>query len=195
MRFAAFLCLLFAMPSFAVGQGRPLMVAPGLTITSGTLPWAVEQYQDKPQLVPIHHSTVELNSHTGANIAGSLAGSFVYKPKLAGAHARTRLHSTTPVFYIFAGDDSDRSGDTDKSLTQSWAIVGALPVKDRRVFSKIQYTQLTGKAKRDDGNVRTQIESLGGGWYRLTPAGSAGAGRVCDRSGLQSSVGVCNRYL
>ena len=65
---------------------------PGVHIPNGSIPWAVDVYDGKQQIVPIHHTAVEVNNHKGANVAGSLAGSFFYKPKMTtevnGAHAR-----------------------------------------------------------------------------------------------------------
>ncbi|MCU1323331.1 MAG: hypothetical protein JWM43_2980 [Acidobacteriaceae bacterium] len=42
-------------------------------------------------------------------------------------------------------------------------------MKDRRVFAKVQFTQLTGNARRSDGVVETTVETLPGGWFKLTP--------------------------
>jgi hypothetical protein len=154
-------------------QNSPFQVAPGLSITDGSVPWALETFQGKQQLVPIHHSTIEVNRHTGANVAGSLAGSFFYKPKmtteLSTPHARTQLHSTVPVFYLQYQQDSDNSGDSAKSATLTWAIVAATSVKDHRIFAATRYTQLTGNAKRQDGVIDAEVVDLSGGWYKITP--------------------------
>lgn len=85
-------------------HAQSLTVAPGLTISNGGVPWALDTFQGKSELVPIHHSTVEVNNHKGANVAESLAGSFFYKPKLtvelAGLRARTVLHAAQPSIYL-----------------------------------------------------------------------------------------------
>ncbi len=146
---------------------------PGLRIPSGSLPFAFEHFQGKPQLVPVHHSTVEVNNHKGTNVAGSLAGSFLYKPKmsteLAGAHARTVLHDPQPAFYVHALEDPDSGGDTENSETTVYALVRATADKDRRIFAQIRFTQLTGNAKRSDSQVETATERLPGGWLKITP--------------------------
>ncbi len=165
--------LVLAMSSLGLCQGKPLTVAPGLTITKGTLPVALDQYEGKPQLVPIHHSTVAVNNHVAANLVGAAAGSFFYKPKvtteLAGAHARTQLHTGSVVFYFFRDEEDDTRGDGKDSDTMEFALATAVPEKDRRVFARIRYTQLTGHAKREDGLIKTTVEALGDGWFRLTP--------------------------
>ncbi|CAN5582348.1 hypothetical protein BH10ACI4_BH10ACI4_08580 [soil metagenome] len=154
-------------------HAQALTVAPGLTISNGGLPWALDTFKGKPELVPIHHSTVEVNNHKGANVAGSLAGSFFYKPKmtveLAGLHARTTVHATQPSIYLHKNGDSDPGGESAASDTMVWAVVRATVTKDRRIFAKVQFTQLTGNARRSDGVVDTTLETLPGGWLKLTP--------------------------
>ena len=160
--------LLPALVAFAVAagnaQGTPPVVAPGLSVPSTGLPYALDHYQGKAELVPMHHSTVDVNSHNGANVAGSLAGSFFYKPKttieLAGEHARTVLHDQTPALFLHTLLDPDGA---------EFAIVKAVANKDKRVFSEIRHTQLTGNAKRKDGAVETRREALGDGWIKITP--------------------------
>lgn len=173
MRTLVCLSLAFLAPILAPAQGHPYTVTPGLTITNGSTPWALDQFENQPQLVPIHHSTVEVNNHRGANLAGSAAGSFFYKPKmtmeLAGLNARSVVHTATPVFYLYKPKDPDSPSDTDQSMSATWAISRAVLTKDHRVFAKIQFTQLTGNAHRNDGLVEAKIEDLGDGWTRITP--------------------------
>jgi hypothetical protein len=91
----------------------------------------------------IHHSTVEVNNHKGANIAGSLAGSVFYKPKmttqLSGLHARTVLHNA-PTIYVHQQGESDPGGESADSNTATWVLVRAALTKDHRVFAKVQLT-------------------------------------------------------
>jgi hypothetical protein len=131
----------------------------------------VDSFEGKQQLVPIHHSTVEVNNHKGANIAGSLAGSVFYKPKmtteLSGLHARTVLHHA-PTIYVHQQGDSDPGGESANSNTATWVLVRAALTKDHRVFAKVQFTQLTGNAKRMDGVVEATTETMPDGWLKLT---------------------------
>ncbi|MEO6911092.1 MAG: hypothetical protein ABI158_09230 [Edaphobacter sp.] len=173
MRFRSYFFLLILALSVSVLHAQPLTVAPGLTIPNGSVPWALDQFEGKIQLVPIHHSTVEVNNHRGANVAGSLAGSFFYKPKmtteLTGLHARTVLHDSKATIYLHIDQDSDSAGDAATSNTATWVIVRATLTKDGRVFAKVKFTQLTGNAKRADGVVETTTEAMPGGWLKLTP--------------------------
>ncbi|QNI36430.1 hypothetical protein [Edaphobacter albus] len=156
-------------PVFAQYVPEPI---PGVQITNGSYPWAVDTYQGKQQLVPIHHTNVGVNNHKGANVAGSLAGSVFYKPKMtteiAGAHARVALHSDRPVFYVHFFEDDDSSGSTD-GIFGPWALVRARGDKDRRVLAQVNFTQLTGNAKRTDSQVDVNIEKLPEGWLKITP--------------------------
>ena len=74
------------------------MPSPGLVVPRTALPYALDHFHTLPELVPIHHSSVEVNNHKGANLAGSLTGGIFYKPKMtievAGAHARSVILDT-----------------------------------------------------------------------------------------------------
>ncbi len=165
---------LFASTLTAAAQGHPYTVAPGLTITNGSTPWALDQFSGAQQLVPIHHSNTEVNNHRGANLAGSAAGSFFYKPKLtvelAGLTARSVVHTGTPVFYLYHPVNPDPAPGEDTGLQPTWVLSRANLTKDHRVFAKIQFTQLTGNAHRNDGVVEAKVDDLGDGWLRITPA-------------------------
>jgi hypothetical protein len=175
MRFLLSYLLMLCLCVSALAQDNLPEVAPGLRIPngSGAIPLALDRFNGVAELVPIHHSTVEVNNHTGANLAGSLAGSFFYKPKvtteLAGTEARTRLHSLQPSIFIHVLVDPDSTADSANSDTSQWALVSATVKKDRRVFTKIRFTQLTGHAQRAEGVVETETETLAGGWLKLTP--------------------------
>ena len=173
MRILASCFISLVVLSSASLRAQSLTVAPGLTISSGALPWALDHFQGQVELVPIHHSTVEVNNHKGANVAGSLAESFFYKPKmtteLAGLQARTVIHDANFSIYFHVEVDPDSSGDSATSNTPTWALVRATLTKDHRVFAKIQFTQLTGNANRVDGVMETTTETLPGGWLKLTP--------------------------
>lgn len=156
-------------PSRAQNIPEPI---PGVQITNGSYPWAVDVYDGKQQLVPIHHTNVAVNNHKGANVAGSLAGSVFFKPKMTteidGAHARVALHTDKPAFYVHLMDD-DRGGDISTNLLAKWAIVRAKIDKDRRVLAQVNFTQLTGNAKRSDSQVDVDVEKLSEGWLKITP--------------------------
>lgn len=166
---------------------------PGVQITNGSYPWAVDIYEGKQELVPIHHTNIDVNNHKGANVAGSLAGSVFYKPKMtteiAGTHARVALHSDKPVFYVHLMDE-DSSADSSDNLLAPWAIVRAKIDKDRRVLTQVNFTQLTGNAKRSNSQVDVTVEKLPEGWLRITPTTPLATGEYA----LQPIPKVANTF-
>jgi hypothetical protein len=162
---ATFALLVLPFASSLLAQGSPEPI-PGVAIPNGNTPWAVDLYDGKQQIVPIHHTEVGVNNHKGANVAGSLAGSVFYKPKatteIDGAHARVSLHSDKPVFYVHVMDDP--GGD---SSVPNWAIVRATVKNDRRILAQVAFTQLTGNAKRNDSLVDATVERLDNGWLKI----------------------------
>jgi hypothetical protein len=175
---------------FAQAQSSPEPI-PGVHIPNGSVPWAVDVYDGKQQIVPIHHTAIEVNNHKGANVAGSLAGSFFYKPKMTtevnGAHARLALHTDKPIFYVRVMDDPD--GDSSGTFSH-WAIVRATVKKDRRILAKVNFTQLTGNAKRSDSQVDATLETLPDGWLKITPANPLAPGEYA----LQPVTKVANTF-
>ena len=162
---------LLCLPFIAAAQERPVIVG-GLSVPGTSMPYALDTFKGKPELVPIHHSNVSVNNHAGANIAGEMAGSFFYKPKmtteLPGATAEITLHARRPVIYFHVDDQDGSSADHNENLV-GWAIVRARSDKDKRIVSQIRFTQLTGHGKRNDAIVDTKEVHLPNGWTTLTP--------------------------
>lgn len=182
------LALPFAPSMHAQSSPEPI---PGVHIPNGRIPWAVDIYDGKQQIVPIHHTAIEVNNHKGANVAGSLAGSFFYKPKMTtevnGAHARLALHTEKPVFYVRVMDDPD--GDSSGAFSH-WAIVRATVKKDRRILAQVNFTQLTGNAKRSDSQIDATVEKLADGWLKITPVNPLTPGEYA----LQPVTKVANTF-
>ena len=159
-----------SLPFTSFSQTAP-EVAPGLTIPSGSRPWALDVYQDKKQLVPIHPSAVQMNSHKKSNIAGGLVAGPFFKAKftteLEGAASRVAIHTTTPVFYVYMSDNPDEAGT---SMIAGWAIVHVAVDTDRRLLSTVKFTQFTGNAKRNASQVEATLEKQKDGWLRIAPA-------------------------
>jgi hypothetical protein len=136
------------------------------------MPYALDSFAGKPELIPIHHSSVSVNNHAGANVAGELAGSFFYKPKvtteLRGETAAVTLHSRRPILYFHIDGDDDPNADHNENLA-GWAIVRAKADKDRRIVAQIRITQLTGHGKHNDDIIDTKEGHLPNGWTTITP--------------------------
>ena len=133
------------------------------------MPYALDSFDGKPELIPIQHSNVSVNNHTGANVAGELAGSFFYKPKatteLRGEEAAVTLHSRRPILYFHIDGDADHNENL-----AGWAIVRAKADKDRRIVAQIRFTQLTGHGKHNDDIIDTKEGHLPDGWTTITPS-------------------------
>jgi hypothetical protein len=153
-------------PTFA--QIPSPMPAPGLVVPRGALPYALDHFSSQPQLVPIHHTSVEINNHKGSNVAGALTGGLFFKPKLTveveGEHARSIIHDVKPVFYLHLLQDPGDTGPEDV-----YTILRGMPTKDHRIFAQIRFSQIGGDTKREDGLVETITEHLPDGWLKLTP--------------------------
>ena len=166
-RFAFAFCLV-CLPVTLAGQEKP-EAAPGLRVPSTSMPYALDSFDGKPELIPIQHSNVSVNNHTGANVAGELAGSFFYKPKatteLRGEEAAVTLHSRRPILYFHI----DGYDDHNENLA-GWAIVRAKADKDRRIVAQIRFTQLTGHGKHNDDIIDTKEGHLPDGWTTITPS-------------------------
>jgi hypothetical protein len=172
---SALVCLVFLVSS-GLGQTMSraeLEVEPGLTIPNSKTPWAVDEFGNHRQIVPIHHSMVTVNKHAGANVAGSLAGSVFYKPKLTteldGLSSRNQLHFDKPVFYLLFDEDQDPDGQGKSSDRYDFVISRVEAMKDKRVVDQLAYTQLTGNAKRTDSVVETETTFMSDGWMRIVP--------------------------
>jgi hypothetical protein len=166
-RFAFAFCLV-CLPVTLAGQEKP-EAAPGLRVPGTSMPYALDSFDGKPELIPIQHSNVSVNNHTGANVAGELAGSFFYKPKatteLRGEEAAVTLHSRRPILYFHIDGDDDHNENL-----AGWAIVRAKPDRDRRIVAQIRFTQLTGHGKHNDDIIDTKEAHLPDGWTTITPS-------------------------
>jgi len=166
-----FACVI--LPSIPLPAQTTLEVQPGLIIPNSNTPWVVDRYGEQTQLVPIHHSTVSVNNHTGSNLTGSAVGSFFYKPKvtteLNGTHSRNVVHTASPVIYFLIDTDQDDHGEGKSSGVFDFAVVRAVQNKGKRVLDRIAVTQLTGNTKHIGDAVDVTISQLPNSWYRIAP--------------------------
>ncbi|HUY80205.1 MAG TPA: hypothetical protein VMU92_00575 [Acidobacteriaceae bacterium] len=148
------------------------LAAPDLHIPGTAIPYAVDEYKGKLELVPIHHSTVSVNRHFGANWFKGTTESIFYRPemttKIPGQHARVQLHTLTPVLYMHIDVDPEGDNGGKNALTEKIALLHLKIAKDHRRVSKLTTNAWGGHAKRNDGVVKIRIESLPGGWIRVT---------------------------
>ena len=152
----------------AFPEGVP---APNMPV--GNLPWVLDVFDGNKELVPVHRSSVQLDSHNGSNIAGALIAGPIYQSRftteISGNTARTPVHTSTPVFFVYVGDESE-SGPAAPSVVAGWAVMRLVVDKDRRLLSTVQFTQLTDNAKRSDGQLEVTTEKLPRGWLKISPS-------------------------
>lgn len=172
MRLYSIAKIIFLLPVASFGQTSGFSIALGLAIPNTKTPWALDHFDGQDQLVPIHHSNVDLNNHTGANFAGALTKSFFYKPKwsvdLDGVHSICHLHVSKPTFYIHSDEEESTSSDAAKGTTYTWAVVRAHIEKGHRVFSQSRVSQLNHKSTRETDMIPATLTRLENGWIRIS---------------------------
>lgn len=139
--------------TYAVVNGE-LVVAPGLRIPNGNVPWALDTINGRQVLVPVHHSAL---TPAPTNAA------------LQGAAPATPLHATEPVFFIHTSDRTENNGDAGRGTPTGWAL---LPVKvegGTRTVSRVKFADVNAATVCGEPVICTQAESLPGGWLRMTP--------------------------
>jgi hypothetical protein len=140
--------------SYSVQNGD-LIVAPGLRIPNGNVPWALDSSASKQVLVPIHHSALG----TASDSMGTLVG----------ASSHTPLHSGTPYFFIHTSDRTENAGDSGRGSPTGWALVLATPKDGSRTIAQVKFSQVTSATVCTPPVLCTQAETLPDGWLRLTP--------------------------
>lgn len=156
--------------SYTLVQGN-LVVAPGLAIPNGNLPWALDTTQGTPALVPIHHSSITEPANVNAPGAPDIA-----THTLDGAHAKTVLRTTDPVFFLHTNDRTENTGDAGRGNPTGWALVGAASQGSNRTIPHVHFDQIAQGAACAAPVVCLKAESLPDGWLRLSASSPLAAG-------------------
>lgn len=146
--------------SYSVTQGE-LTAAPGLVIPNGNLPWALEKVGGNSELIPIHHSSITEPAGVDTEATG-------LTHTLPGAHARTVLRSTQPVFFIHTNDKTENTGDAGHGNPTGWALVVAVGQNGSRTMPHVRFSQISQGTACAAPVLCLQAESLPDGWLRLT---------------------------
>ena len=139
--------------TYSVSNGE-LIVAPGLRIPNGNVPWALDTVAGRQVLVPVHHSAL---TPSGAAVA------------LQGAAPVTPLHAATPVFFIHTSDRTENNGDSGRGTPTGWAL---LPIKTdggSRTVERVKFSDVNAGTVCVEPVICTETEALPGGWLRMTP--------------------------
>lgn len=141
-----------ARPGSYTLQNGELIVAPGLRIPNGNVPWALDMVDGKQTLVPIHHTPLE----------GATTGTL----DAAGPH--TPLHSASPTFFIHANDRTENTGDSGRGTPTGWALLPVTVTDGVRTVERPRFADVASATVCTAPVICTAAESLPDGWLRIT---------------------------
>jgi hypothetical protein len=144
---------------FSVQNGE-LIVAPGLRIPNGNVPWALDTVNGKQVLVPVHHAALPA----------------VGEPTIDGASSKTPLHSASPVFFVHTSDRTENTGDSGRGVPTGWALLPAEVVGATRKVERPRFSDVNGATVCVAPVVCTTAESLPDGWLRIVTKSPLAAG-------------------
>ena len=187
-----------------LGEALRPEVAPGLRLPEDSGVFLLDNFKGEPQLIEIQQTAGDLNRNTKGNIFRATinpAASSKATIELEGEHATIQSHSNVPALYIKPEDDpefSDRSaqpkdstGKTREATPQSpqqpqqpeqpivpfdrFRIVRAQTKNGKRILGDIKRA-VTGKTSQQQQFVKTTIDRIAGGWFKVTPTESLAPG-------------------
>jgi hypothetical protein len=172
-------------------------VAPGLRLPEDSGVFLLDNYQGQPQLVEMHQTEGDLNRNTKGNIfrgAINPVASAKQTVELEGEHASIHSHVSVPSIYINVDDNSEaepHKGETaspkpsQPSLDAPRAQEPQQPQRAAVPFDRFRIVQakvkggkrivgdmkraVNGKISQDQNFVKTTIDRISGGWFKLTP--------------------------
>ncbi len=139
--------------TFTIQNGE-LVVAPGLRIPNGNVPWALDTVDGKEVLVPVHHTALK---------AGTVANT------LAEEASHTALRSSTPVFFVHTSDRTENVGDSGRGTPTGWALLPVQTDGATRTTDRVKFADVSGATVCGAAVLCMQAESLPEGWLRMTP--------------------------
>jgi hypothetical protein len=135
--------------TYSVQRGE-LIVAPGLRIPNGNVPWVLDVVDGKQVLVPVHHAAIN-----GTAIEGTA-------PK-------TPLHSVSPVFFVHTSDRTENTGDSGRGSPTGWALLPITIEGTARTVTRPKFSDVNGATVCAPPVLCTTAESLAEGWLRILP--------------------------
>jgi len=135
--------------SYSVQKGE-LIVAPGLRIPNGNVPWVLDTVEGKQVLVPVHHAAIN-----GTAIEGTAS--------------KTPLHSASPVFFVHTSDRTENTGDSGRGVPTGWALLPITVEGGTRTVTRPKFSEVNGATVCVPPVLCTAAESLPEGWLRILP--------------------------
>lgn len=165
-------------------------VAPGLRLPMDSGVFLLDSFQGEPQIVEIQQIAGDVNRNTSGNI---LRGAFnpiagiKQSIEIPGAHAHVQSHVAVPSLYISAdqapdtsltpnpGSPNTRQGPEQPQQPQQasvpfdrFLIVHAEVKGSKRIVGEVKRA-VTGKITEQQRSVKTTIDRVAGGWFKVTP--------------------------
>jgi len=135
-------------------QNGELIVAPGLKIPNGNVPWALDTVNNQQVLVPIHHTSLKTTDSPA---------------ELEDTTQHTPLHSATPAFFVHSGDLTENTGDSGHGTPTGWALLPVVVEGSSRTVVRPAFADVNSATVCAPPVICTQAESLPDGWLRITP--------------------------
>jgi hypothetical protein len=137
-----------------------LQIAPGLTIPDSSVPWALETYQGRRQLVPLHRSDPSVNSRAAILLTGKMS------IELRGAASANQLHDTNLRLYLFVDPDQDKQGIGSNVEGWTFTLVRAQTKDSNRIIETVS-TSGFGGPKLKSTVIESDNVRMPGHWYRI----------------------------
>ena len=183
-----------------LNEARLPQVAPGLRLPEDSGVFLLDNFKGEPQLNEIQQTAGDLNRNTKGNIfRGALnpVASSKTTIELEGEHAKVQSHANVPSLYIRPDDSAESTNEADqqKDSTRNPAsrspqspqqpqqpeqpivpfdrfrIVRAQTKGGKRILGDVKRA-VTGKTTQEQQFVKTTIDRINGGWFKVTPAES-----------------------
>jgi hypothetical protein len=174
-------------------RARTPDVSPGLRLPDQDGVWALDTFQDQPELVALAQNSGSVDRQTGHNVLRATLnpiGGIKQSVHIPGAESKVKLHINDPAFYIsiLGADDneadssavtvdthglgSDKDKNSLSSANSQYAIVRVRSnfKKDYRVVSDVKIG-VAGKVTQTEDVIPTTVQTLPGNrWMKVTPA-------------------------
>lgn len=156
-------------------EAKSPQVAPGLRLPPEGGIFLLDTFQNQPQLDELEQAGGELNRNTKSNILRSAVNPLASAKQtvdLPGEHARVQSHTAVPAIYVNLDvQDAPGGAEVAKSelpAAERFKIVHAEIKGGKRIAGAVKIA-LSGKVKSEQKFVPATVQSLTGGWVKVTP--------------------------
>lgn len=159
-------------------EAKSPQVAPGLRLPPEGGIYLLDTFQNQPQLDELQQAGGELNRNTKSNILRSAVNPLASAKQtvdLPGEHARVQAHTAVPAIYVNldvqdapAGAEVAKSEPPPLPPAERFKIVHAEIKGGKRIAGAVKIAPY-GKVKSQQKFVPATVQSLTGGWVKVTP--------------------------